>query len=616
MKYVYKIIAFLAVTFPSLAENAQKVPFERLLREMIDLKTLSEYPDPPFIAGRFSSCEASSPLDSVPAGFGNYDHGFYLDSLPEGLLMMDADGPGAITHIWSANSNGMLVFYLDSSATPSWTVPMKTLLDGSGEIPPPFSHIAARGENCYFPIPYKKHCSVFYSGTAPDIYYHIDYRTYPENTDLPTFDTLMLNDYAELIDSVATLLSDSTEAGRQETSDSVFSCSIEPGATVTAARLEGPGAISRLTFSSPDGFTPGFLRSCILEITFDGVSSPQIRLPLGDFFGSVNRYRSYWTLPVSITRNGIMTSRWYMPYRTNATVRLVNLGQETGSCSIGITGSSAEWTDNTMYFHARWRQDPAIIIDKHLYWNIYMASPLRTHPMIHITGKGVHVGTQLQIWNLKNAWWGEGDDKITIDDTPEQNILGTGTEDYFGYAWSTTDSFSHAYHAQPYSDGHNGFTVNSRFHISDPQPFTSSYRFDMEIQTTAMPTSIDFGRTVFFYALGTATTDHDTLTADDLFLREDLTVANRSPAPPPVVPVERPVPVRYDARRNMLIIPGDIALHDHAILRVFRADGRLVFTRSMEHPGFVSTSALSAGIYLADLSANHRTVRIRFLIGR
>ena len=51
------------------------------------------------------------------------------------------------------------------------------------------------------------------------------------------------------------------------------------------------------------------------------------------------------------------------------------------------------------------------------------------------------------------AWWGEGDEKIYVDGEAFPSLFGTGTEDYFGYAWSTTETFAHAYHAQTRAPG-------------------------------------------------------------------------------------------------------------------------------------------------------------------
>ena len=612
-RYTYPLL--IGILLPITATGRQSVTYEQLLREMIDLVSLSEYPDPPYLAARASSNETTSPVDSVPAGYGNYDHGHYRDTLPEGYLMLDAQGPGVVTHFWSARSNGHLVFYLDNDTAPSWTVPMTKLLKGTGCIPEPFSHVASQGENCYFPIPYRERCRVFYKGDVPDIYYHIDYRTYTSATELPTFDTTMFSDYANLIDSIGTVLSDSTDdANSDETPDPAFTGAIAPGQSVTVSTLEGPGAITELVVHDGHELPPAFLRTCLLEIVFDGAEYPQVRLPLGDFFCAVPNRRPFRMLPVRITANGTMICRWYMPYRRQAEIRLVNHGDRTDSCSVTVVSRSATFTDNTMHFFARWRQDSGCVIDRHLYWNIYMADPFHEHPMLHITGKGLHVGSLLHIWNRGSAWWGEGDEKITLDDHTEPSFLGTGTEDYFGYAWSNTQAFSHAYHSQPFSEGHGGHTLNARCHISDPQPFTTAYRFDLEIQAAIEPTVMDFGRAVFFYALGEATTDHDTITEADLFLRDFTSPAHHLSADHATAAALR---LRFDAFHNRIIADNSAKGKQPVYIKILRPDGRAVMQiRSNGHTVFVGTAALPSGVYLAVATTAETKARARFIITR
>ncbi len=571
VKFLLSCVSAVCIPVSLVAADAGTVTFKDLVTGMTNLSSLSEYPDPPYLSARASSNDPTTPDDTVPTGFGNYDHGYYLDTLPEGYLMLDASGPGVITHIWSARANGNLVFYFDGDTAPSWTVPMTNLLDGTGPVPPPYSYVAAKGQNCYLPIPYSKQCRVFYSGSTPDIYYQIDYRTYLEATELPTFDTGMIAEHKELLDSIGTILSEPIPSSSPEKIEQVFSGTIEPGATVTAVELDGPGAITEFVIHPEKELTAAFLRSCILEISFDSTEYPQIRAPLGDFFCAVPRYKPYRMLPVMIAGDGTLISRWHMPYREHASIRFVNMGKQSGFCSLSISSQPVECTPNTMYFYARWRQDPNTSICRHLYWNIYMADPIRSHPMLHITGKGVHVGTFLQIWNEQSEWWGEGDDKITVDGEAEPSFLGTGTEDYFGYAWSTTTTFSQAYHSQPYSDGFGGYTANTRVHISDPQPFTKTYNFDLEIQTAFKSTTMDFGRTVFFYACGKATTDHDTLTDDDLYLRLNTPVSKPMVLAPPS---SSGISVRYNAFLKQVAVTSTSGSLVAATTRIFNAEGR------------------------------------------
>lgn len=52
-------------------------------------------------------------------------------------------------------------------------------------------------------------------------------------------------------------------------------------------------------------------------------------------------------------------------------------------------------------------------------------------------GKGQYVGTYMALTTLERYWYGEGEVKFYLDGDKEYpTICGTGTEDYFGGAWS------------------------------------------------------------------------------------------------------------------------------------------------------------------------------------
>src|SRR5262249_15664528 len=92
------------------------------------------------------------------------------------------------------------------------------------------------------------------------------------------------------------------------------------------------------------------------------------------------------------------------------------------------------------------------------------------------------VGTHLHFINPVKGWWGEGDEKIFVDGEKFPSTFGTGSEDYFGYAWGNPQRFEHAYHNQPHVDGPGtyGNVSNNRWHLFDDIPFTTHFKFDME----------------------------------------------------------------------------------------------------------------------------------------
>jgi hypothetical protein len=114
-------------------------------------------------------------------------------------------------------------------------------------------------------------------------------------------------------------------------------------------------------------------------------------------------------------------------------------------------------------------------------------------------------------------WWGEGDEKIYIDNQKFPAFFGTGSEDYFNYSWSSDRIFSYAYCGQPRNDGPDtrGFVTNFRWHIIDDIPFKNTMAYYMELLHHAKVEGFVYGRMVYLYALPGLIDDHFTVTCDD-----------------------------------------------------------------------------------------------------
>jgi hypothetical protein len=146
-----------------------------------------------------------------------------------------------------------------------------------------------------------------------------------------------------------------------------------------------------------------------------------------------------------------------------------------------------------MVFHAAWRQQRAIATiggTGTMDWNY-----------ISLSGTGVFVGDTLSVVNHARAWWGEGDEKIYIDGEAFPSHFGTGTEDYYGYAWCSPRFFDSAFHAQPRAEGPSNFgnTTNSRVRLLDAIPFARSLQLDMEVWHWKS-TTIDYAVATYWYA--------------------------------------------------------------------------------------------------------------------
>ena len=102
---------------------------------------------------------------------------------------------------------------------------------------------------------------------------------------------------------------------------------------------------------------------------------------------------------------------------------------------------------------------------------------MRDMNLVNFFGEGRYVGTVMHVQNPTQAWWGEGDEKVWVDGERFPSWIGTGTEDYFGYAWSNPEVFSRPYHGQARADGPGcgGQIGNVRWHVMDDIPFKKKF---------------------------------------------------------------------------------------------------------------------------------------------
>lgn len=475
------MLAVLCATLAVAARGGEEISVKSLLADMTDLGRMTEFPSPAYTCKQFSSYDrASKTPDDPKTWFANGDSGQFLrmeerDGRKE-FVMMDADGPGAIAMIWStfgADLQGTLRIYLDGAEQPALAAPLRDILGGKlPHLPPPFSGEYSRGWNLYLPIPYAKHCRV--TCDAKNIYYHIDYRTYAAGTPVVTFQAAQLDALDAELKAVAEKLDAPEKTGElpQGARKRTLDASIPPGSQTAFDLFEGEMELQlvRLHWTPSGDRDEAALRACVLEMTFDGEQT--VSAPLGDFFGSAPGVNPLTTLPLSVSSNGTMECRWVMPFQRSSMLSVVNHGKTPVKFSIDVVAVPRPWTDRSLLFHAKWRIQHALPTEPKIDWN-YMTAK----------GRGVFAGVSFNIDNPVKAWWGEGDEKIYVDGEKFPSFFGTGTEDYYGYAWCFPKLFTHAYHSQSRCDGPGNFgrTSLNRFHILDRIPFTQDFRFDMEI---------------------------------------------------------------------------------------------------------------------------------------
>ncbi len=499
---IVSIVMFVA-SITGCVDPAPVVTTASLLGEMTDLAAMAEFPRPAYTCRQFSSYDRKSKSpDDADGWFANGDAGKFLRSEARNgwaeHVMMEADGPGAIVRIWSANPKGTLRIYIDRQDDPVIEAPMSQVLGGElPGIPPPIAGQRGRGWNSYFPIPYAEHCKV--TSNAGGFYYHVNYRTYEPGTSVVSFAAADLDSATEQVLKAAVGLAPAPEQGPEL----VFA-----DGPIRRA-WSGPGAIVAIRVKVESADTAAALRHLLLTMEFDGEQT--VECPLGDFFGSAPGVNPYRSLPMVVAEDGEMLSRWFMPFRKSARLAIRNVGGPAARVGLAVETADYRWTDRSMHFHVGWKTEFDAPTMPKRDWN-YAA----------IEGRGVFAGAALAIANPVRQWWGEGDEKIYVDGEDFPSHFGTGTEDYYGYAWCSNETFEHAYHNQPRCDGpgNYGHTSVNRWHILDRIPFERRFRFDMELWHWHQKAKVTMSVATYWYARPGATSDHAAIGPGDLRLVE------------------------------------------------------------------------------------------------
>ncbi len=495
----------LLIGLPVVGCAAEKVvTTESLLNELTDMRGIAEFPEMAFTCRQFSSYDrrstsADQPEPAKEGWFANSDFAKFLRvEQREGrseYVLMDAEGPGAIVRIWSANPKGTLRFYLDGKNEPALTVPMTELLGGDlPGVPKPIAGVCSKGWNSYYPIPYSSHCKI--TCDENEFYYHVNYRTYEPGTKVVSFSQDQFTRLKANADRLAKDLANPRRLGVFSTDPSFSrkqwgpSCTVvlQPGQSFKPNRVSGSQTIRLAARVQADDLEQA-MRDVVLKIRFDGEQT--VACPIGDFFGAAPGLNKYESLPMGVTDTGIMWSHWLMPFEKKSEIELQNMGKQTVRVNLHTSRQPYKWTDRSMHFHAKWRSQLDVPSRPMIDWNYLTAE-----------GKGVFVGASFSIANPVKSWWGEGDEKIFVDGESFPSHFGTGTEDYFGYAWCSNIPFTHAYHNQPRCDGpgNYGHTCNNRWHIIDRIPFSRSFKFNMELWHWHTDCKVDMAVVAYWYA--------------------------------------------------------------------------------------------------------------------
>lgn len=531
-------------------EHAQvPITFGNLVREMIDLNRLTAFPEPEYRTLQFSSYDRGSVAPYAPGWFDNSD-GFGGERTPNFLqtlkdpdaegtgdyLMAEVDGPGAIVRTWTPDPGpptGRMTVYLDGQKEPFFDGPSEKFLRYR------YEHLAGFAERregftqrdaSYFPIPFAKGLRIVYTGKVKEIhFYHIQVRKYVAGTAVKTFEPADLKTWADDVERISAVLArrgDDPAMNPMGGKRVEINCAVEGKSGIEGKKgqendelfkVEGPGAIEELTLKIEAADLTRALREIVLTGYFDGSPNAQVEAPIGAFFASAPGVISYESIPMSVKRDGTMTCRFKMPFAKTARFVVQNMGAQAARVSGAAVVGEGRWVaGRTMHFHAKWKVDHNVIAG--------VGDEAMDMPFLVARGQGAYVGTALMLMNPTDyitgwgSWWGEGDEKVWVDDDTFPSIFGTGSEDYFNFSWGVCDMFHHAYFGQPFVTGpcSGGNSVDTRWHIMDPIPFKKHIDFYMELWHHMKTPGFSYARVAYFYAMPWLRDAHIRIKPDDV----------------------------------------------------------------------------------------------------
>lgn len=446
----------------------------------------------------------------------NADGGQYLaDTEDGGCLIAEMDGPGYISRIWSATAGpGHVKIYIDGAAEPTVDLEFREFFNCTKE---PFVYRSlgyddsARGKNCYVPISYNRSCRIVaYGGFGDDgwgKYYHINYTTFPTGTTVESMPYVLSAEQKAALQRVDSFFAEKMGTHPEGAADAPFErYTVAPDAPAVKT-LVGKGAIYgvlvRLHSDAYDNSieTIELLKNLRVRMYWDGEQSPRVDAPLGDFFASAYGKTKIRTALLGIRDDGVFYNYFYMPFLDSARIEIATVGDYTASLDLSVTTWDLTVSEkDILYFCARFNL--GTYIEDKSRWPDYS--------FLRIQGAGRFVGVTLHNSKLIDGadpccspgwpWWGEGDEKFYIDGEKFPSWFGTGTEDFFGYAWCSPALFTKPYHAQSYCEGLSNFKGNrsvTRIMLGDSIAFEKS--FDGYLEKYYSDEFVHYGFTPYYY---------------------------------------------------------------------------------------------------------------------
>lgn len=416
-------------------------------------------------------------------GGGFYDSGNFLREEPgRRYVMLETRGPGCIDRMWftrkSTEEPFDLLFYLDNRKTPAFRIGVDELCSGTrAPFVAPFAGSVNLARYCYVPIGFRSYCKVVLVPTAaPDrytyrvnsaddkilhFYYQLTYRALPKGSPVRPFRTDLEPNEARAQEAAANYWQRSgssvwpLDPALPATVEQQQELQVLPLQQAELFRLAGSGTIQELHLRLAGNTPANALR---LLIYWDGASEPAVNTPLGTFFAAPDRRTEVRGLWLG-SKNGEYYCYLPMPYRKGARLVVQSNTDQPATLSARVCLNTQNPGRDQAYLYAQsYDHQPPL--------------PPAHYEVVSATGRGQFIGLVMdRPGNM------EGDDQFYVDGEQQPSINGTGTEDFFSFAWG----FSHLA-ALPLHGitRHGGSAIPYRFHLPAGVPFRKSLRLVFE----------------------------------------------------------------------------------------------------------------------------------------
>jgi hypothetical protein len=254
------------------------------------------------------------------------------------------------------------------------------------------------------------------------------------------------------------------------------------GGTLDLLNIQGAGVINRIWITTSD-LSPKTLRALTLQIFWDNETKPAVSVPIADFFGMGPGKMSAFKNALFASPEGKSFNCFIpMPFKKAARIQLVNeAAYQINAIYFDVDYQVKPWKADNLYFHAYWHRDTATTMGRDF------------ELLPHVIGYGRMLGVNVAV-NANplygKIWWGEGEVKIYLDgDKTNPTLIGTGTEDYIGDAWSQKEFFND-YAGCLISDDAKLQWTFYRYHVPDPVFFATDCKVTIQQMGSSFNTEV------------------------------------------------------------------------------------------------------------------------------